>query len=332
MKNNHSEQNQNAHPFHSLIELYKDHIDVGIKTKRSYESILKQFAYYLQANKVMTPKRQDIIKFRDYMVQIGQSANTIQKTILVIKSFYRFLKMNYQLYNLDPFYIYDITEGIRSARVSKRLKRLPLTLEQAQLLLKAAKLNCISISGYRNYAIILLMITTGLRGIEIIRAKKKNLAKMGNISILYVQGKGRQESDEFVKISQVVTNAFNDYLNLRSDNSRYLFVSHSIHTSAQQLSTYMLNKMMKENLKRAGISDFKLTIHSLRHTAATFNLLRGGSIEATQALLRHQSIETTMIYLHHINRVKDDSEFQIERYILDDSKKKESADESKSST
>lgn len=89
---------------------------------------------------------------------------------------------------------------------------------------------------------------------------------------------------------------------------------------------------MKENLKRAGIPDFKLTIHSLRHTAATFNLLRGGSIEATQALLRHQSIETTMIYLHHINRVKDDSEFQIERYILDDSKKKESADESKSST
>jgi integrase len=176
------------------------------------------------------------------------------------------------------------------------------------------------------------MITTGLRGIEIIRAKKKDLAKMGNISILYVQGKGRQEADEFVKISQVVTHAFNDYLNLRSDNSRYLFVSHSIHTSAQQLSTYMLNKMMKENLKRAGISDFKLTIHSLRHTAATFNLLRGGSIEATQALLRHQSIETTMIYLHHINRVKDDSEFQIERYILDDSKKKESADESKSST
>jgi ribosomal-protein-alanine N-acetyltransferase len=55
------------------------------------------------------------------------------------------------------------------------------------------------------------MITTGLRGIEIIRAKKKDLAKMGNISILFVQGKGRQEADEFVKISQVVTKAFNDY-------------------------------------------------------------------------------------------------------------------------
>lgn len=189
MENLLQEKKKNSDSFYLLIELYASHIDISSKTIRSYESILKQFAYYLQANNVMTPKRQDIIKFRDHMIQIGQTANTIQKTILVIKSFYRFLKMNYQQYNLDPSYIYDITEGIRSARVSKRLKRLPLTLEQAQSLLKAAKENCVSISGYRNYAIILLMITTGLRGIEIIRAKKKDLAKMGNISILFVQGK-----------------------------------------------------------------------------------------------------------------------------------------------
>ena len=124
MNNNLNEENQNAHPFHSLIELYKDHIDVGIKTKRSYESILKQFAYYLQVNKVITPKRQDIIKFRDYMIQIGQSANTIQKQYLSLKVF---IDSENELSTIQSgsLYIYDITEGIRSARVSKRLKRLP---------------------------------------------------------------------------------------------------------------------------------------------------------------------------------------------------------------
>jgi integrase len=76
----------------------------------------------------------------------------------------------------------------------------------------------------------------------------------------------------------------------------------------------------KNILKEIGIDDPRLTLHSLRHTAATLNILRGGSIESTQALLRHAHIETTKIYLHQIERVLDESEFEIEQYLLNETK------------
>ena len=74
--------------------------------------------------------------------------------------------------------------------------------------------------------------------------------------------------------------------------------------------------MFKRVLKDSGLEDTKITPHSLRHTAATLNLLRGGSLEATRQFMRHTSMSSTLIYTHHIKRMKDDSENQIESYIL----------------
>lgn len=74
--------------------------------------------------------------------------------------------------------------------------------------------------------------------------------------------------------------------------------------------------MFKRILKDCGLVDTKITPHSLRHTAATLNLLRGGSLEETKRFMRHTNISSTLIYAHHINRMKDDSQNQIEKFIL----------------
>ncbi len=161
-----------------------------------------------------------------------------------------------------------------------------------------------------------LMITTGLRSVEIRRARKKDLRVVNNQLILYVQGKGRKSADEFVKISPGVKEAINDYLNKRKDNNPYLFISHSKHSDIPYLSRTFFIGMFKRILKDCGLEDTKITPHSLRHTAATINLLRGGSLEATKRFMRHTNMSTTLIYAHHICRMKDDSENQIENYIL----------------
>jgi integrase len=74
--------------------------------------------------------------------------------------------------------------------------------------------------------------------------------------------------------------------------------------------------MFKRVLKDSGLEDTKITPHALRHTAATLNLLRGGSLEETKRFMRHTNMSSTLIYAHHIDRMKDDSEDQIENYIL----------------
>lgn len=62
-------------------------------------------------------------------------------------------------------------------------------------------------------------------------------------------------------------------------------------------------------------SDF-LTGHSMRHTAATLNLLNGGTVEETRQLLGHTNINTTLIYSHALERAKNNSEERIAKAIF----------------
>jgi integrase len=160
------------------------------------------------------------------------------------------------------------------------------------------------------------MLTTGLRSIEIRRAKRKDFILQHDQWILYIQGKGRLEADEFVKVTPRLSEAIHSYLQKRQDNNPYLFIPHSNKSRTGQLSRSFFKRMFQRILVECGIEQEGLTPHVLRHAAATFNLLRGGSLEATKQLLRHSSIDTTLIYAHHIDRMKDDSEQQIEQFIL----------------
>ena len=64
----------------------------------------------------------------------------------------------------------------------------------------------------RDYALILLMLTAGLRSIEIRRAKIKDLKTINKQPVLYIQGKGHQATNAFVKITPHVNDALRIYL------------------------------------------------------------------------------------------------------------------------
>jgi hypothetical protein len=44
--------------------------------------------------------------------------------------------------------------------------------------------------------------------------------------------------------------------------------------------------------------------------------MRGSSLEETRRFMRHKSLDSTLVYAHHINKLTDDSENQIESFIL----------------
>lgn len=77
------------------------------------------------------------------------------------------------------------------------------------------------------------------------------------------------------------------------------------------MTTRSISRIAKEHFIDVGLDSPRITAHSLRHTAATLNLLNGGSIEETQQLLGHKSITTTMIYSHALERANNNSENRI---------------------
>ena len=73
---------------------------------------------------------------------------------------------------------------------------------------------------------------------------------------------------------------------------------------------------IEDHLIEIDLKSDRLTAHSLRHTAATLNLLNGGTVEETKQLLGHANINTTLIYSHALERAKNDSENRIAKAIF----------------
>lgn len=306
----------NNHPLEQLIKDYLAEKDIKKGTYELYITILNQYIDYLIRNQIPYPSTEDVIYYIESKRQQGYSSQWIYHQINTLKGFYQYLSVNQKRLSLPDIYETDITAQIKNEPLKIRLYQNVLTTEQAKQLILNTKDLRRYIWHYRDFAIVYLMITTGLRSIEVRRAKMKDLKMISNQLVLYVQGKGRTSKDEFVKISHGVKEAIDDYLSRRKDKNPYLFISHSQHTDTPNLSRGFFNEMFKRVLREAGLHDVKITPHALRHTAATLNLLRGGSLESTKAFMRHKEMTSTLIYAHHTNRLTDDSESKIEDYIL----------------
>ena len=67
----------------------------------------------------------------------------------------------------------------------------------------------------------------------------------------------------------------------------------------KRISNRTVQEIISKELKEAGLDSKNLSVHKLRHTAATLMYQYGNvDIRALQELLGHQSISTTEIYTH----------------------------------
>ena len=56
------------------------------------------------------------------------------------------------------------------------------------------------------------------------------------------------------------------------------------------------------HLTRAGLGNKKLSVHKLRHTAATLMYQNGVDVRTLKEVLGHQNLDTTMIYTHIVDQ------------------------------
>ena len=142
------------------------------------------------------------------------------------------------------------------------------------------------------------MVRTGLRCVEVVRANVGDITYKGGQRVLLVQGKGRDEKDNFVILTDAAYTPIREYLNTRTgvEDTAPLFASVSRNNDGGRLTTRAVSGIAKEGLKSVGLDNRVFTAHSLRHTAAVNILRAGGSLETAQYTLRHSNPATTQIY------------------------------------
>lgn len=283
------------------------YLDVRPKTEETYQKSIRQFFQYTKKNDIVYPTREDIIRWRENL-KVNHKPNTVQNYLTAVKLFFQWLE-------LEGIY-QNITQKIKGAKIDQIHKKDYLTSNQSRKVLTS--INQDTLKGKRDYAIFSLMVTTGLRTIEISRADIKDLRTLGDTMVLYIQGKGHDEKTEFVKVAPQVEDAIRTYLNNRkAQQDEPLFTSTSHNNYGKRMTTRSISAIVKDNLIRAGFDSDRLTAHSLRHTAGTLALMNGASLEEVQQILRHTSINTTMIYLHAFDRVKNNSELKVANAIFE---------------
>lgn len=284
-----------------LLQRFLNYIDASEKTVQTYTRALKQFFKYLYEHNITQPQREDVLSFRDHLKEKGRKPTTIKSYIVAVRLFFQWTSQ-------EGFYP-NIADKIKGAKLDQAHKKDYLTTDQVKDVLNHIDVS--TVTGARDYAIIALMVTGGLRTIEVSRADMNDIRNVGDSPALYIQGKGRDEKTEYVKIPLQVFKAIGRYREVLEEQYDVLFTSTSNNNKGQRLTTRSISGIVKKRLKEAGYMSDRLTAHSLRHTAGTLNLMNGGSLEETQQLLRHSNINTTMIYLHHMERAKNQSEKRI---------------------
>lgn len=290
----------------NLLDRYINSLDVKPKTKETYKKALRQFFKWQEENQQGQTGRADILSYKGYLMA-NYSASTVSAYITAVRGLFAWLEAE----KLYP----NVTAGIKGAKAAHGFKKDTLTPYQAKKVLSHIKRE--TIEQLRDYAIINLLLRTGLRTIEAQRANIEDIRQQGGQSLLYIQGKGRDSKDAFVILTPATLEPIQQYLNARgrTDHSAPLFISHGNRSKGARLTTRSFSRIAKDALKAAGIDSDRITAHSLRHTAITFSLLGGASIQEAQQLARHSNINTTLIYAHNIDRINRAPESKLDSYL-----------------
>lgn len=296
----------------TIWDAYAADLDASEKTRSTYMHALRRWAEWLEAQGVgpLEATRETVVGFKRHL-QATRSAATTNAYLTAVRSLYAWLE------SIGAYP--NVAAGVHGVRSSAHSSRDCLTVEQARRITAERHDGANELKALRDHAILNLMCRRGLRTVEVARADVGDLRQECGRAVLYVQGKGHAAKDDFVVLGEDCLNPILEYLAARGRvaDSEPLFAATGNRNGGGRMTTRSISRIAKSAMREQGIDSPRLTAHSLRHTAVTFALVGGATIQEAQAMARHASVETTMIYAHNLDRLRAGAESAVDS-VMDD--------------
>lgn len=303
-----------------LVAAFLADQDVNAASRMVYGSNLRQFLAWIQATgrEMRQAVRADIVAYKQHLMDKGHSGHTIASYLTSVRRFYEWAEA--------CRYYPNVAKGVRPPKHLPEFRRSDLLPEECeQLILHFAKrISQVDIATLRDHAIVSVLLRTGIRLIEAVRANVADIGQLWGERVLHVQGKGRTDKGEIVKLTDKAFVPLDTYLRARGSISAAdpLFVSESNNGKPGsrgkdgrvrdgRLSTRHVSQLVKDGLQAIGLTGREYVAHSLRHTTATSILRAGGDMEDVRMVLRHKSIAPSEGYVRRMKqeqRVKQSPE------------------------
>lgn len=283
------------------IEAIKGHSELSVL---EYASDLRTFFRYIARIRGLCPKdtEDEKIDLSPIDLDIIQSVNltdayqfliycknerknseaTRARRVVSIRRFYTYLSDNLGVIDSNP---------LKALDAPKTKKSLPkyLSLEEAEKLLSV-------VDGKfkeRDYAILTLFLNCGMRLSELVSIDYNDIKSDNSLTII---GKGNKERT--VYLNNACIDAINAYMKVRPHDGvkdKALFLS----SRNQRISAKTVQHLVYTYLDKADLGDRGLSVHKLRHTAATLMYQHGNvDVLLLKEILGHENLGTTEIYTH----------------------------------
>jgi site-specific recombinase XerD len=264
------------------------------KTIQNYSHYLTRLSDFAGDIKLADIDAELIRKWRLWLNRLGTNTNDELSKIT----------QNYHLIALRSFLRYCAKKEWPALAPDKielaRTTRPQVTfLNPEELGRLAAQPKTSTLVGVRDRAIIELLFSSGLRISELVGLDRDHI----NLKRREFMVRGKGQKDRPIFISPQAADWIGQYLAMRQDNVKPLFIRYSgskkvdLSGNYHRLTARSVQRMVARYARLAGITKH-VSPHTLRHSFATDLLMNGADLRSVQAMLGHSNIATTQIYTH----------------------------------
>lgn len=214
----------------------------------------------------------------------GNEARTRARKISALRSLYKYYCEKLQIFENNP------TKSLDTPKARRELPKY-LTLKQSLELLSAVE----GTYKERDYCILTLFLNCGMRVSELVNINISDVSE----DRLRILGKGNKE--RIVYLNDVCREAIEEYLPHRISPKQGHRNAMFISRLGRRMDVQTVKVLVQKYLKLAGLSQQHLSVHKLRHTAATLMYQNGVDVRTLKEVLGHENLDTTMIYTHVID-------------------------------
>ena len=277
-----------------LLQQFKDYLllekKYALLTVKNYERDLIQFFNYLDIK--ATEFELQIIDYGSIrswiviLIEEGISNRTVNRKIASLKAFFKFL-VKVQIIESSPLLLHKMLKEPKKAQVPFSINEIENVLDQYY--------NHDDFESIRNYLIILLLYTTGIRRSELINLKEIDIDFENNtLKVL-----GKRNKERYVPILNSVKEVLINYLELKSKrypsySNEYVFIT----KKGVKVYETLVYRVVNSYFSKAS-SKLKKSPHILRHSFATHLLNEGADLNSVKDLLGHSSLASTQVYTHN---------------------------------
>ena len=277
-----------------LLKAFLDYLLLEKKysqlTVNAYKKDIETFLNFInEEDQTTTIKEVHYSQIRSWIVSLVQKDITnrsINRKISALNSFYKFL-LKIEEVNLNPLSKHKALKTSKKVQIPFSEKEIATVLDQIN--------HDQDFEGLRNKLIIELFYSTGIRRIELINIKLKDVDLINKtVKIL-----GKRNKERIIPLLPMIINSVNSYKLERSKlvtitDNEYLFLT----KKGVKIYETLVYRIINDYFSKAS-SKVKKSPHILRHSFATHLLNEGAELNAVKELLGHSSLAATQVYTHN---------------------------------